>query len=65
MSSAPRPALPHAPLETEPPTLDALTRERLGRHLQALYEPIIDETLDPRLAALLGQLDQDRQSDQT
>ncbi|MCJ2006099.1 hypothetical protein MKK70_18790 [Methylobacterium sp. E-041] len=44
-----------------PPTLDALTRQRLGRHLQALYEPVIDEALDPRLAELMRQLDDDRQ----
>ena len=44
------------------PTLDALTRQRLGRHLQALYEPVIDETLDPRLADLLRQLDDDRET---
>ena len=43
------------------PTLDALTRQRLGRHLQALYEPVIDEALDPRLAELMRQLDHDRQ----
>jgi len=43
------------------PTLDALTRQRLGRHLQALYEPVIDEALDPRLAELMRQLDDDRQ----
>jgi hypothetical protein len=43
------------------PTLDALTRQRLGRHLQALYEPVIDEALDPRLAELMRQLDDDRE----
>jgi len=42
------------------PTLDAASRERLGRYLQALYEPVLDEGLDPRLAELLGQLDRDR-----
>ncbi|TNC15900.1 hypothetical protein FF100_01135 [Methylobacterium terricola] len=42
------------------PTLDAASRERLGRYLQALYEPVLDEGLDPRLAELLTQLDRDR-----
>ncbi|KMO35452.1 hypothetical protein ACQVP2_28795 [Methylobacterium aquaticum] len=42
------------------PTLDAASRERLGRYLQALYEPVLDEGLDPRLAELLHQLDRDR-----
>ena len=46
--------------ETEPPSLDQLTRLRLGHQLQALYEPVIDEQLDPRLAELLQQLDLDR-----
>lgn len=47
--------------DTGAPKLDALVRERLGRHLQALYEPVLDEGLDPRLAELLRQLDNDRQ----
>lgn len=42
------------------PVLDALIRERLGRRLQAMYEPIIDEPLDPRLAKLLLELEQAR-----
>ncbi|MCJ2036310.1 hypothetical protein [Methylobacterium sp. J-068] len=42
------------------PILNDATRLRLGRQLQALYEPIIDEPLDPRLAELLQQLDSDR-----
>ncbi len=42
------------------PTLDEATRLRLGHQLQALYEPIIDESLDPRLAELMQQLDADR-----
>ncbi|GJD61938.1 hypothetical protein [Methylobacterium frigidaeris] len=42
------------------PALDAASRERLGRYLQALYEPVLDEGLDPRLAELLHQLDRDR-----
>ncbi|WP_342150960.1 NepR family anti-sigma factor [Methylorubrum sp. SB2] len=40
--------------------LDAQTRERLGRQLKALYEPVIDEPLDPRLAELLQQLESDK-----
>jgi len=47
--------------EARGPTLNDLTRVRLGRQLQALYDPIIDEPLDPRLAELLRQLDQDRE----
>lgn len=42
------------------PILDAASRERLGRYLQALYEPVLDEGLDPRLAELMRQLDRDR-----
>ncbi|WP_274533751.1 MULTISPECIES: hypothetical protein [Methylobacterium] len=36
------------------------TRRRLGEELQALYEPVIDEPLDPRLAELMKQLEADR-----
>lgn len=36
-----------------------LTRIRLGRELQALYEPVLDESLDPRLAELMRQLEAD------
>jgi len=42
------------------PVLDAQTRVRLGHELRALYDPVIDEALDPRLAELLLQLDADR-----
>jgi len=42
------------------PHLDAQTRLRLGHELRALYDPVIDEALDPRLAELLQQLDADR-----
>lgn len=49
---------PSAPTE---PTLSEMTRLRLGQHLKALYEPIIDEALDPRLAELMRQLDADRE----
>ena len=45
---------------SEAPVLDAQTRTRLGRQLRALYDPVIDEMLDPRLAELLQQLDADR-----
>lgn len=38
------------------PALDALTRERLGRQMQEMYEPVLDEPLDPRLAELLHAL---------
>ncbi|MFC6738865.1 hypothetical protein [Methylobacterium tardum] len=39
------------------PTLDAQTRENLGRRMQELYEPVWDEEFDPRLAGLLRALD--------
>jgi hypothetical protein len=42
------------------PVLDGPTRLRLGQTLRALYDPVIDEALDPRLAELLRQLDADR-----
>jgi hypothetical protein len=48
------------PVSSEAPVLDAQTRTRLGRQLRALYDPVIDEMLDPRLAELLQQLDADR-----
>ncbi len=41
-------------------TLNDFARRRLGEELQALYEPVIDEPLDPRLAALMQQLEADR-----
>lgn len=44
------------------PILDAVTRERLGRQLQAMYEPVFDQMLDPRLAEMLRQLDRDREA---
>ncbi|WP_342154336.1 hypothetical protein [Methylorubrum sp. SB2] len=53
--------LPSSPA-AEGPVLDARIRLRLGRQLQALFDPVLDEELDPRLAALLQQLDQDRQA---
>lgn len=53
------------PLSSSPavegPVLDARVRLRIGRQLQALYEPVLDEGLDARLTALLQQLDQDPQ----
>lgn len=48
------------PVPGAPPALDPATRQRLGHQLQALYDPVIDEPLDPRLADLLRQLDADR-----
>ncbi|MDE4913959.1 hypothetical protein PQI07_25145 [Methylobacterium sp. 092160098-2] len=42
------------------PVLDAQTRLRLGHQMRAMYDPVIDEALDPRLAELLQQLDTDR-----
>ena len=64
--SAPRTApaaLRVFPVASGAPALDAQTRMRLGRQLQALYDPVIDEALDPRLAELLHQLDADRADD--
>lgn len=48
------------PVSNAAPVLDPPTRQRLGRQLRALYDPVIDEPLDPRLADLLRQLDADR-----
>lgn len=50
-----------AALAEHRPILDARARLRLGLQLQALYEPVIDEVLDPRLAELLQQLESDRE----
>lgn len=46
-----------AGLNEDVPALDALMRERLGRQMQEMYEPVLDEPLDPRLAELLHALD--------
>ena len=54
------PALRVFPVPNAAPVLDPSTRQRLGRQLRALYDPVIDEPLDPRLADLLRQLDADR-----
>ncbi len=48
------------PVSDPSPVLDAATRQQLGSRLRALYDPVIDEALDPRLAELLRQLDTDR-----
>lgn len=48
------------PVESASPVLDEFTRRRLGRELRALYDPVIDEPIDPRLAELLQQLEADR-----
>lgn len=37
-----------ARIDGDVPALDALTRERLGRQMQEMYEPVIDQPLDPR-----------------
>ena len=52
--------LPVASSETGGIVLNEMTRLRLGRQLQAMYEPVIDEPLDPRLAELMMQLDRDK-----
>lgn len=54
------PALRVFPVSNAAPVLDAQTRTRLGQQLRAIYDPVIDEVLDPRLAELLQQLDADR-----
>ena len=46
------------------PILDARTPLRLGLQLQAIYEPVLDEVLDPRLAELMKQLERDQQQAQ-
>ena len=48
------------PVEARAPVLDEFTRRRLGRELRAIYDPVIDEPIDPRLAELLQQLEADR-----
>ncbi|MGY2053082.1 hypothetical protein [Methylobacterium sp. JK268] len=53
-------SFPSAPPLDSGSILDAATRERLGQELQALYAPVLDEVLDPRLAELLEQLKRDR-----
>jgi hypothetical protein len=57
---APVVALRTVPLTAQAPTLDDMTRRRLGRELRALYDPVIDEPLDPRLAELMQQWEADR-----
>ena len=59
--SGPAPtALRVVPVPGGSPVLDPQTRLRLGHQLRAMYDPVIDEALDPRLAELLQQLDADR-----
>ncbi len=60
MTANPDASPPSAPAVQHGPTLDARTRLRLGRQLEALYEPVLDEVLDPRLAELLRQLESDQ-----
>ena len=43
--------------------MDLALETRLGLQLQAIYEPVLNDVLDPRLAELLRQLECDR--DQT
>ncbi|GJD36170.1 hypothetical protein [Methylobacterium aerolatum] len=57
---APVVALRTFPIPAEAPALDDLARRRLGQELRAMYDPVIDEALDPRLAELLQQLETDR-----
>lgn len=38
------------------PALDACTRAQLGRQLQKVYAPVLEQKLDQRLSALLLQL---------
>jgi hypothetical protein len=56
-------ALRVVPIPSGGPVLDAQTRLRLGHQLRAMYDPVIDEALDPRLAELMQQLDADRAGD--
>lgn len=55
----------HEPLRPQSefgaPVLNEAIRNRLGQAMQAMYEPIIDEPLDPRLAELMRQLASDRE----
>jgi hypothetical protein len=52
------------PIQAASPVLDEFTRRRLGRQLRALYDPVIDEPIDPRLAELMQQLEADRAHNQ-
>lgn len=54
------PARPRPRIRDLNSALTETTRRRLGEELQALYEPVIDEPLDPRLAELMKQLEADR-----
>ncbi|MEE7456179.1 hypothetical protein MPAR168_18145 [Methylorubrum populi] len=65
MSSNPDALPPPIAMVERGPILDARTRLRLGRQLEALYEPVLDEVLDPRLAELLRQLESDQRQVQT
>ena len=65
MSSNPDALLSPIAVVERGPILDARTRLRLGRQLEALYEPVLDEVLDPRLAELLRQLESDQRQVQT
>ena len=49
------------PSEFAAPVLNEAIRHRLGQAMQAMYEPVIDEPLDPRLAELMQQLASDRE----
>ena len=60
MNANPNVNPPSAPPVEHTPILDARTRLRLGRQLEALYEPVLDEVLYPRLAELLQQLERDQ-----
>ncbi len=52
------------PLNAARPVLSEQIRRRLGMQLQAMYEPVIDEAMDPRIAELLGQLEGARRGDE-
>jgi len=46
------------------PVLDACTRAQLGRQLQKVYAPVLEQKLDPRLAKLLLRLEKDQKETQ-
>ncbi|MCE4222916.1 hypothetical protein HCU64_04055 [Methylobacterium sp. C25] len=60
MSNSERPTLAPEPSREVSPKLDEGTRARLGEQLKRLYDPIIEEQLDPHLVELLQLLAAER-----
>ncbi|GLS45267.1 hypothetical protein [Methylobacterium brachythecii] len=60
MSNSERPLRAPEPNLDASPKLDEGTRARLGEQLKRLYDPIIEEQLDPHLVELLQLLAAER-----